>query len=145
MKKFKFSLHKLLDMKASNLEILKIEISKLNGEIAKIKEKIEAITEEISKSQKKMDKGVGSVRVLKEWMNYIHSMYLRRGKLSSQLFELEKHLDELKEKYVELYKEHKALENLRKIRENMHNLDMLREEQKVIDDLAISRKNNVSS
>ncbi len=145
MKKFKFSLHKLLEMKASNLEILKIEISKLNGEIEKIKSKIEATTKEISNSQKKMDSGIGSIRVLKEWMSYIQSLYLHRKGLLSQLVELEKKLDEIREKYTELYKEHKALVNLKELQKNVYNLDLLREDQKIMDDLAIGRRNNTSS
>jgi len=144
VRKFKFSLHKLLEMKASNLEILKIEISKLNGEVEKIRSKIESATEEISNSQEKMDNGIGNIRLLKEWMSYIQSLYLHRKELVSQLIELEKRLDEMREKYTEMYKEHKALENLKNLQKKVYNLNVLREEQKIIDDLALVRKKGIN-
>ena len=139
MRKFKFSLQKLLDVKNSSIDLLKIEISKVNKEVEKLRIKAEGMTEEILVAQRKMDNEAKSVHVLLEWMNYMQSLYTKRKKLVSKLSSMEKHLDDLREEYAKLYKEHKALQNLRQLQKDAYDLDMLRKEQKIIDDLAIER------
>ncbi len=139
MRKFKFNLQRLFDIKNSSIELLKIKISKLNGEIEELRSKVEDMTEEISKAQKKMDSETKSVHLLLEWMNYIQSLYTKRKELVSKLSSMERHLDDLREEYARLYKEHKALQNLRQLQKDAYDLDMLREEQKIIDDLATMR------
>ncbi len=139
MRKFKFSLQKLLDVKSSSVELLKIEISKVNKEIEKLRTDVEEMTEEISKSQKKMDDETKGVHVILEWMNYIQSLYTNRKVLVSKLSSMEKHLDDLREKYAKLYREHKALQNLKQLQKDAYDLAMIREEQKIMDDLALER------
>ncbi len=139
MRKFEFSLQKLLDVKNSSIELLKIEILKANKEVEELRAKVEDMTEEISRAQKKMDGETKSVHTLLEWMNYIQSLYTKRKELVSKLSSMERHLDDLREEYAKLYKEHKALQNLRQLQKDAYDLDMLREEQKIIDDLAIVR------
>ncbi len=139
MRKFEFSLQKLLDVKNSSIELLKIEILKTNKEVEKLRAEVESMTEEISRAQKKMDDETKSVHTLLEWMNYIQSLYTKRKGLVSKLSSMERHLDDLREEYAKLYKEHKALQNLRQLQKDAYDLDKLREEQKIIDDLAIVR------
>ncbi len=139
MKKFKFSLQKLLDIKNSSLELLKLEISKLNSQIENLKDEIESLTNEISKAQKRMDEGLTGVKLILEWMNYIQSLYRERKEKVSELVSLEKRLDELRDKYTKLYHEQKALEKLKELQKNSHDLEVLRQEQKIMDDIALER------
>ncbi|WP_051962679.1 flagellar export protein FliJ [Mesoaciditoga lauensis] len=139
MKKFKFSLQKLLDIKNSSIELLKLEMSKLNTQIERLKEEIENITEKISKAQKRMDEGLQGVKFILEWMNYIQSLYHERKEKISELVSLENQLDELRQRYTKLYHEQKALEKLKELQKNSHDLEATREEQKIMDDIALER------
>ena len=139
MRKFKFSLQKLLEVKNSSVDLLKIEISKVNKEVERLRLKVENMTKEISVAQKKIDSEAKSVHVLLEWMNYIQSLYTKRKELVSKLSSMEKHLDNLREEYAKLYKEHKALQNLRQLQKDAYDLEMLRKEQKIIDDIAMEK------
>ncbi len=139
MKKFKFSLQKLLDIKNSSIELLKLEMSKLNTQIERLKEEIENITEKISEAQKRMDEGLQGVKFILEWMNYIQSLYHERKEKISELVSLENQLDELRQRYTKLYHEQKALEKLKELQKNSHDLEATREEQKIMDDIALER------
>jgi flagellar FliJ protein len=139
LKKFKFTLQKLLDIKNSSLELLKLEMSKLNSDIEGVKKEIENLTEEISKAQKRMDEGIIGVSLILDWMNYIQSLYHARKEKISELVKLEEQLDELRQRYTKLYQEQKALEKLKELQKNSHDLESLREEQKIMDDIALER------
>ncbi len=139
MKRFRFSLQKLLDIKNSSLELLKMEMSKLNKVIEEIKNEIENITEKISEAQERMDRGIRDIVFLREWMDYIQSLYRARKEKLAELVTLEKNLDELREKYAKVRQEQKALEKLKELRKMEHDLEFLREEQRVIDDIALER------
>ncbi len=139
MKKFKFSLQKLLDIKNSSLELLKLEMSKLNGTIEGVKGEIENLEKEISMAQNKMDEGIEGVERILEWMRYVQSLYHLRKEKISELVKLEKRLDELRERYKTLYQERKALERLKELQKSSHDLEAQREEQKIMDDIALER------
>ncbi len=122
-----------------------MEISKYNKAIEKIKGEIEDITEKISEAQMRMDKGIKDVVFLKEWMDYIQSLYHKRKEKMSELLDLQRKLDELRDRYTKLRQEQKALENLKNIQKSEHDLEALREEQKIIDDIALERSHRKKS
>lgn len=140
MRKFKFNLQRLLELKSSNLELLKIEIGKITVEINSLKSKIEKIVGEIGDVQKKLDSGMESIYTILKWMDYIRTLYGRRKEMVSDLSKLEDRLEEVRERYIEIFKEKKALENLKKIQKSQYDLEMLREEQKIIDDIGIQKR-----
>ncbi len=142
MKAFEFGLQKLLDLKISQLEILKLDISKMILKINNLKKEIVDLGIELKNSQDKMEKQINEITEFQQWMNYVQSLYIKRNGMISELVKVEDNLEELKNNYVSLYKEKKALENLRSIQKSQYDLEQLRSDQKIIDEM--SQKHNVS-
>ncbi len=140
MKAFYFSLQKLLDLKVSQTEILKIDILKISNKINALKKEITSLDTEIKSSQDAIEKGMNKVNDLKQWINYIQSLYVKRKNLTLEVAKTEDKLMELRKEYVKIYMEKKSLENLKKIKKSEHDLEELREMQNSIDEFAQRKK-----
>ncbi|HEU23616.1 MAG: flagellar export protein FliJ [Mesoaciditoga sp.] len=140
VKAFYFSLQKLLDLKISQIEILKIEILKTSNTINDLKKEILSLDNEIKFSQDSMEKGMNTINDLKQWVNYIQSLYVKRKNLTLEVAKIEDKLAELKKEYVKIYMEKKSFENLKKIKKSEHDLEELKEMQNSIDEFAQRKK-----
>lgn len=140
MKSFYFSLQKLLDLKDSQLELLKTEIVKTSGIVDTLKKEIVAIDKDIKTSQDTMERGINTVRELKQWINYIQSLYVKRKDLTLEVGRIEDKLMNLRNDYVKIYREKKSLENLKRIQKSQYDLKELREMQNSIDEFAQRKK-----
>jgi flagellar FliJ protein len=138
MKAFEFTLQKLLDLKNSQLELLKLDISKTILKIDDLKKRISEMNLVIKNAQDKME-GTSEISFFKSWMNYIQSLYAQRQSLLSNLLNSEKALDQLKESYVSIYREKKAFENLKSIQKSQYDLEKLKEDQKIIDEIGMQK------
>jgi|GEM_PF-5655095 len=138
MKAFEFTLQKLLDLKNSQLELLKLDISKTILKIDDLKKRISEMNLVIKNAQDKME-GTSEISFFKSWMNYIQFLYAQRQSLLSNLLNSEKALDQLKESYVSIYREKKAFENLKSIQKSQYDLEKLKEDQKIIDEIGMQK------
>lgn len=140
MNPFKFSLQKLLDLKKSQLDILKIDILKVSNEVSNLKAEISKIGNEIKISQNTMEEKMNAISEFRQWMNYVQSLYEKRKTLIMEVGKAEDKLMKLRNDYISLYREKKALENLKSLQKSQHDLEQLKESQNVIDEFGIQRK-----
>lgn len=142
MSKFVFSLQKLLDLKISQLDILKIDILKASNEVNNLKEEVSKIGNEIKSSQDIMEKRMNVISEFMQWMDYVQSLYEKRKNLIIEVGKAEDKLFKLRSDYIAIYREKKALENLKGIQKSQYDLEQLRESQNTIDELGVQRKIN---
>lgn len=137
MKKFKFTLEKYLDMKTSDEDKLKKQLSDvnakiahINGEILDIEGKEDSQRQQYSKLCKKGISG-SQLHEYSQYMGYLHQMKLE---LIVEVDKLYIKSDEYKGKLVVLSNEIKALNRMKQEQLQAYMKEMQAEETRQIDD-----------
>lgn len=137
MKKFKFTLEKYLDMKTTDEDKLKKQLSDVNAKIAHINGEILEIDgkEDVQRQQysKLCKKGISGSRLheYSQYMGYLHQMKLE---LIEEVDKLYIKSDEYKGRLVVLSNEIKALNRMKQEQLQAYMKEMQAEETRQIDD-----------
>ncbi|MBC9783416.1 flagellar export protein FliJ [Heliobacterium chlorum] len=142
MKPFRFKLQAALSLKLRQEDILK-------GDLQRQQKVIEGLEYELRETQKKMAEAIENIRPTPgavfdvEARLFFNQFWLKLKSLEScQISEIESERDTLakiRQQLMETMRERKILEKLREKHLADYQREILREEQKVLDELALSR------
>jgi flagellar FliJ protein len=150
VKRFKFSLEKVLKLRQHNEHEARVELGRAIGVLAGIENEIKrnaatraaAIKERFasigngsdSGSGATSDTGYGGTLSMHAWDAYIHRLELEADQLTEAAARAETVVDEKRALYVEASRELKVMENLKERRAKEHRKEMFVEETKELDD-----------
>ena len=140
MKRFKFQLQKVLDIRERREDALKDERTKLNYILQIEKQKLSAINQEIDSAQEKkkalQNTPHANPNEIEDYYIYIQSQLTRRGNQILHIKIAQEHVDKKRDELIEAAKQKKILEKLKEKQEFNHLWELDRAEQKTIDELA---------
>jgi flagellar FliJ protein len=140
MKKFKFTLEKVLEVKEIEEKVIQRQLQKVQSQIFENEKYIALIAEKISEERVKVNTKSEKVMHSSEMMlhyNYLESLKadMEHYMMANQKLRLEE-LD-IQSQLVEKSKEKKALERLREIKYEEFRRDYNKEQQSFLDDISI--------
>ncbi len=136
MKRFRFDLEKLRELRAYREREKEIELARAMAEAADIQRGIEAlIRERIATAEARFAPG-RSVGEIRSSDLYIQRLDRRREDLVQTAAKAELKVEQARSAYLEAAKDHKVLEKLKEKRKNEHRKASLLEEVKTLDDLS---------
>ena len=142
MKRFKFSLEKVLKLRQHNEHEARVELGRAIGVLAGIENEIKrnaatragAIQERFAG----ITEGDGASSLsMHAWDAYIHRLELEADRLTEDAARAETEVDEKRGLYIEASRELKVMENLKERREKEHRKEMFLAETKEMDDRKI--------
>jgi flagellar FliJ protein len=140
MKKFKFTLEKVLEVKEIEEKVIQRQLQKVQSQIFENEKKIALIAEKISEERIKVNSKTESLMNSSEMMlhyNYLESLKvdMEHYLIVNQKLRIEE--AEIQAQLVEKSKEKKALERLREIKYEEYRRDYNKEQQNFLDDISI--------
>lgn len=135
MKKVPFRLEAVLNTKIAKENIMKQEFAKLQLELKKSEEILNCFKNELNKS--------GQITEKVSAINLLHQQYYREllaNKINAQhqeVFQKMELVEKSRERLLQIGKEKKAIEKLKKLHENVQGKMALNEQQKFLDEIAI--------
>jgi flagellar FliJ protein len=144
VKRFKFSLEKVLKLRQHNEHEARVELGRAIGVLAGIENEIKrntatraaAIQERFAgiTAGEGADTGYGGSLSMHAWDAYIHRLELEAARLTEEAARAETVVDEKRGLYIEASRELKVMENLKERRGKEHRKEMFVEETKELDD-----------
>lgn len=140
MKKFKFTLEKVLEIKEIEEKVIYKDLLKIQHQILETEKNISDLQEKISQEGKKANSLNQEVKTSTDIMlhyNYIQSLDIEVEHLKEHLDTLKLNESILKTKLVEKSREKKALERLKEIKYEEYKKEYNKEQQAYLDDVSI--------
>lgn len=143
MKRFAFSLQKILDIREFAERHAQIELGRAVAEVNRINSDLEAVAQEklrmIHQKQQEMTLNDFVVRE-----NYMKRLELTKERLLEELAAAQLVVDEKRELFAEALKQRKILSNLRDKQYAQYKKDALVAEDNAVDDMVTARHGHVS-
>ena len=140
MKKFKFSLGKVLEIKEVEEKVIQKKLLLIQNEISETEKKIISVKENISCQRKEICilslSVINTVEVML-YYKYIESLNNEVEFLTSHIKKLKINEDNIKKQLIEKSREKKALERLKEIKYEEYRKEYKKEQQLFIDDMSI--------
>jgi flagellar FliJ protein len=144
MKRFRFNLEKVLELRKYREHETEIELGRAIGALTTIEKKITAAASEIhSAAGERFLPGNGAAEII-AWDLYITRLDTIKEKLLVEAARAEQFVDEKRGVYLEASRDRKVIGKIKEKRETEYRKTALAEETKVLDDVANSnnaRKN----
>ena len=141
MKKFKFSLENLLELRAKRLEEKQIEFGKLQFVMKKLENELLEMQEEIFSSQKNLDKIISTsnidINLILNNQNYISRKETDIKKQNDLIKEHQIKLNEKKSEMIEALKEKTMLEKLKEKQYKTFLKEIETAERKELDEIGL--------
>lgn len=140
MKKFSFSLDKVLEIKEIEENLIQKDILILRNQMHAQEQKIQGMCEKISDEQRKRDDMNSQKSTSTEVMlilHYIESLIQQKCLYEIELKSMKQKEDELHERLIEKSREKKALERLKEIRYEDYKKEYHKFEQNSMDEISI--------
>ena len=141
MKKFKFSLQQVLDLKKSERSQIEQELNRLKNQRSIIEEKVDKIGREwqaesqaLARSEK--DLLAAEYRMRLTYLDFLDHKILQENE---NLMKVMRQISEVQEKLLVMTRDEKVLKRLREKRYDEHIVEMRREEQNIADEIANQR------
>ena len=134
MKKFEFSLEKVLRIREFEEEQAKIELGKAISEVNRINSELEFIASERVKNNLARSSCV-DINFLMSIEKYIEGLDLKKEELLNELAQAEMLADERRKILAECMQKRKVLEKLKENQKIAYNKLVEREEEKVLDEI----------
>jgi len=146
VKRFKFGLEKILNLRQHNEHEARVELGRAIGVLAGIENEIKrnaatragAVKERFagisSDNTAGADTGFGGSLSMHAWDAYINRLEQEADRLMEEAVQAEIVVDEKRGLYIEASRELKVMENLKERREKEHRKEMFVEETKELDD-----------
>jgi flagellar protein FliJ len=150
VKRFKFSLEKVLKLRQHNEHEARVELGRAIGVLAGIENEIKrnaetragAIQERFAgiTAGDGTDTGYGGSLSMHAWDAYINRLELEADRLMEEAARAETAVEEKRNLYIEASRELKVMENLTERREKEHRKEMFAEETKELDDRKVGSR-----
>ncbi len=143
MKKFQFRLQPLLNYRRHLEQLAKQEMAKVVADIAACEQRIQGLLDDGREAAQKLDRLVEKgmeAGSFNSYRNFITSVEYTVSQERALKAGLEKTLEEKREALKKRTIEKKALERLREKQADAYTQEMIREEQKGLDEMASVRK-----
>ena len=142
MKRFKFSLEKVLKLRQHSEHEARVELGRAIGVLAGIENEIKKNAETRSEAVKERFAGItagdnNASLSMHAWDAYINRLEQEADRLMEEAARAETVVDEKRGLYIEASRELKVMENLKERREKEHRKEMFVEETKEMDDRKI--------
>lgn len=140
MKKFKFSLEKVLSLREFEENQAQIELAKAISVVTELNNKLKFIAKERVKNNDARSNST-DLSYLMSIENYIEGLDYQKEILLEELTQAELILEEKRQIMIEAMKKRKALEKLKEKQLQEYKKEILKEEEKVLDEI----KNNLTT
>lgn len=140
MKKFNFSLEKVSDTKAIQLKNQSQELAKLLRNLEDEELRLKDLNTELSSLYDEVLRRTidgCSAKELRDYNRYLDKLTQEMQTQKRNIESIQEKIEELQVQLMELSKEKKVLEKLREKRYLKHTQDQAREEQKLLDEIAL--------
>jgi flagellar FliJ protein len=134
MKKFEFSLEKILSLREFTEKDARIALGRAVSEAARIRNELAKVARNRFQAMQSF-KGEVDIRVLMTIQNYIFRLDAQRDKLLADLAKAERMIDEKRIIFAEAMKNRKALSNLKDKKLTDYRVDAQRAEDIVLDEI----------
>jgi flagellar FliJ protein len=132
MKRFKFSLEKVLEFRAYREREAEIELGKAIGILTEIENKIFSLARErIKAAGERFSRGAGQIQ---NYDRYILRLDKTRDRLLEEAARAELKVAEAREAYLAASRERKAIDKIKERRQGEYRKKMMTEEIKTLDD-----------
>ena len=136
MKKFKFSLEKVLSLREFEEKQAQIELGKAQSVVNDLNEQLKFIASERLKSNESRSKS-SDLTFLMSIENYINGLDYKKEKLIEELAQAQIILEEKRAIVVEAIKKRKSLEKLKEKQFESYKKEYNKEEEKILDEISI--------
>lgn len=140
MKRFKYSLQKILDLRAFQLKQAEIELGKVNAQIAAIDSQLKEIAQEKITIEKNMD-ATHDMQLFASGHNYIVFLNQKREQCLSQRAILQIEADKRKEVVRQAMQKEKVLDRLKDNKLASWKEAGRKEEELIVDDVVTAKYN----
>ena len=138
MKRFSFSMQKILDIREFTERQAQIELGQAVAEVNRINEELEAVAQE-KQRMIQMNLKAASLNEFLVHENYMKRLELTKERLLQELAAAQLVVDEKREIFAEAMKQRKILSNLKEKQFAQYKKDALVAEDNAVDDLVTSR------
>ena len=138
MKKFKFSLEKVLSLREFEEKQAQIELGKAQSVVNDLNEQLKFIASERLKSNESRSKS-SDLTFLMSIENYINGLDYKKEKLIEELAQAQIILEEKRAIVVEAIKKRKSLEKLKEKQFESYKKEYNKEEEKILDEISTSK------
>ena len=138
MKKFKFSLEKVLSLREFEEKQAQIELGKAQSVVNDINEQLKFIASERVKSNESRSKS-SDLTFLMSIENYINGLDYKKELLIEELAQAQIILEEKRAIVVEAIKKRKSLEKLKEKQFESYKKEYNKEEEKILDEISSSK------
>ena len=138
MKKFKFSLEKVKELRETQEKLIKKELSVAQHKLYTTENKRDKIKDEINyqwnnRNEEKITNSYKVMAVIK----YIESLEEKLSFVSIEINYLEEKISEIRDRLLEKVKEKKTLEKLKELKMVEYNKLMKKKEQEIMDEISV--------
>lgn len=138
MKKFKFSLEKVLSLREFEEKQAQIELGKAQSVVNDLNEQLKFIASERLKSNESRSKS-SDLTFLMSIENYINGLDYKKEKLIEELAQAQIILEEKRAIVVEAIKKRKSLEKLKEKQFESYKKEYNKEEEKILDEISSTK------
>ena len=138
MKKFKFSLEKVLSLREFEEKQAQIELGKAQSVVNDINEQLKIIASERVKSNESRSKS-SDLTFLMSIENYINGLDYKKELLIQELAKAQIILEEKRAIVIEAIKKRKSLEKLKEKQFESYKKEYNKEEEKILDEISSSK------
>lgn len=138
MKRFAFSMQKILDIREFTERQAQIELGRAVAEVNRINGELEAVAQEKHRMVK-LDMKNTSINEFLVYENYLKRLDITKERLLEELAAAQLVVDEKRAVFTEAMKQRKILSNLREKQYLQYKKDALKIEENAVDDMVTSR------
>ncbi|MBP3416631.1 MAG: flagellar export protein FliJ [Spirochaetaceae bacterium] len=138
MKRFAFSMQKILDIREFTERQAQIELGRAVAEVNRVNGELEAVAQEKHRMVK-LDMKNTSINEFLVYENYLKRLDITKERLLEELAAAQLVVDEKRAVFTEAMKQRKILSNLREKQYLQYKKDALKIEENAVDDMVTSR------
>jgi flagellar FliJ protein len=136
MRRFRFSLEKVLELRAYREREAELELGRAIGILAEIEGRIRDNALERRAAAAERFLPSNDAMAIISWENYIQRLDLEREGLFKEAAQAQMAVDEKREAYLEASRERKVMDRLKEKRETEYRRETLAQETAVLDDIS---------
>lgn len=144
MKKFRYSLQKILDLREFELKQAEMELGKVNAQIAQFQNQLKSIAEQRFSTQKEIDSS-HDISFFGQGHNYMLFLEQKKDYCLQCIAELQVEAEKRKDVVRKAMQKEKVLEHLKESKIKTWKADCLKAEELVTDDVVTAKYNNRTS
>ena len=136
MKRFRFSLEKILDLRKHREREAEVELGRAIGELTEIENKIKTLALEKTRAAKERFSLNNTIMEIQSYELYIVRLDHSRDRLLEEAAKAELKVEAARTVYLEASRDRKVFDKLKEKQETEYRREMLIEDTKVLDDVS---------